>query len=139
LRIEHQNSEIDPDANDDVVLADDLFHFDDSDHIRYMNIIRDAHKTLESQGVGLFGGTNVTHSERQYGNSGVAYRPSKSISSFVAGFKSSVTNKINDSCINKRPSIWQTRFHDHGIRDHKEYRYIEHYIDSNIENWNEEH
>lgn len=138
LRIEHQNTDNGTMGNDEVGLVDEVYHFDDADHIRYMNTIRDAHKTIEIHGVRPVGGANMTYNVHHARNTGVAYRPPKSISSFIAGFKSSVTTKINDSSIKKRPSIWQTRFHDHVIRDHKEHRYIENYINTNIENWNEE-
>ena len=71
-------------------------------------------------------------------SNGIAYRPPKSISSFVAGFKSAVSHAINEMMQSKRDSIWQTRFHDHVIRDHHEHRVIEHYIDTNVERWNED-
>ena len=66
---------------------------------------------------------------------GIAYRTPKSISSFVAGFKSVVTNRIIKThqipCI----TFWQTRFHDHIIRDEKEYNSIKNYILTNPANW----
>ena len=65
-------------------------------------------------------------------NFGVAYRPPKSLSSFVAGFKSVVTangRKINDTF------GWQERFHDHIIRDDPEYQRIKDYIENNQANW----
>jgi len=160
LRIEHQINDIDSVenkgigliANNDEFLMDnnDDYLFDDSDHLKYVNILRDAHKTSNNQRFnnvlrGFQGNKqmpvvneNMTHTDGQYGNTGVAYRPPKSISSFVGGFKSSVSTKINVTCKTKRPSIWQTRFHDHVIRDHHEHRYIKHYIETNIENWNKE-
>lgn len=65
---------------------------------------------------------------------GVAYREPKSISSFVAGFKSVTTTQIN-KLRNTKSSIWQTRFHDHVIRDYEEHRKIAGYIDTNIQKW----
>lgn len=80
-----------------------------------------------------------THSRAslQAGN-GVAYREPKSVSSFVAGFKSAVTARINTIRKTKGRSVWQTRFHDHVIRDHEECRRIGAYIDFNIANWQED-
>lgn len=65
---------------------------------------------------------------------GVAYREPKSISSFVAGFKSVTTTQIN-KLRNTKSSIWQTRFHDHVIRDYEEHRKIAGYIETNIQKW----
>ncbi len=73
-------------------------------------------------------------------NTGVAYRSPKSISSFVGGFKSAATKRINEYRKDARPCIptgpvWQTRFHDHIIRNEEEYQRIYNYIETNIENW----
>jgi len=84
-------------------------------------------------------------------NTGVAYRSPKSISSFMAGFKSAATKRINQfrwdavHCGNARPCVptmnvstgpvWQSRFHDHIIRSDAEYQRIHRYIESNIQNW----
>jgi hypothetical protein len=69
---------------------------------------------------------------------GVAFREPKSISSFVAEFKSAVTTRINTLRHTKGTPVWQERFHDHVIRDYEECRRIGAYIDSNIENWKED-
>ena len=66
---------------------------------------------------------------------GIAYRPPQSISSFIAGFKSSVTKQIN--LIRKTPgqSIWQTRFYDHVIRSEYDFNRIKIYIQNNPVTW----
>jgi putative transposase len=69
---------------------------------------------------------------------GVAFREPKSISSFVAGFKSAVTARINTLRQTKGRPVWQSRFHDHVIRDYEECRRIGAYIDSNIANWKDD-
>ncbi len=69
---------------------------------------------------------------------GVAYREPQSISSFVAGFKSVVTARVNTLRQSKGRKVWQERFHDHVIRDAEECRRIGAYIDSNIINWKED-
>src|SRR5690606_8950440 len=62
-------------------------------------------------------------------------RTPKSISSFVAGFKSSATKRINEYRNSPKMPVWQSRFHDHIIRNNGEYQRIYQYIDANIENW----
>lgn len=76
-----------------------------------------------------------THSRASLQNTGVAHRPPKSISSFVAGFKSAATKRINEYRNTPKLAVWQPRFHDHIIRDDKEYKRIANYINANPENW----
>jgi putative transposase len=66
---------------------------------------------------------------------GVAFRPRKSISSLMAGFKSEVTKRINE--LRKTPGkpVWQSRFHDHIIRNDRELSAIRQYILYNPANW----
>ena len=66
---------------------------------------------------------------------GVAYRPPKSVSSFIAGVKSGITKQINQ--IRKTPGmpVLQSRFHDHIIRDENELFRIRQYIKNNPSNW----
>ena len=64
----------------------------------------------------------------QITNSGVAYRSPKSISSFMACFKSTVTKRCGTT-------IWQTRYHDRVIRDDAEYQRISEYIQTNPLKW----
>ncbi len=67
--------------------------------------------------------------------SGIAYRSPKSISSFVAGFKSSATKHINEYRITPKLPVWQARYHDHIIRNSAEYQRISDYIENNPANW----
>jgi REP element-mobilizing transposase RayT len=62
-------------------------------------------------------------------------RPPKSISSFVAGFKSSATTRINKFRNMPKTSVWQSRFHDHIIRNKGEYQRIINYIYENPAKW----
>jgi REP element-mobilizing transposase RayT len=71
-------------------------------------------------------------------NHGIAYRSPKSISSFVAGFKSAITKQINEIRNTPRQPVWQTRFHDHIIRDSDEYGKISEYIANNPFVWDED-
>jgi len=69
-------------------------------------------------------------------SNGIAYRPPKSISSFVAGFKSAATKRINEYRKMPRSPVWQSRFYDHIIRNDDEYIRIKKYILENPKNWN---
>jgi len=71
-------------------------------------------------------------------------RRPKSISSFVAGYKSAVISKIDDYIeangiqkrkYNRNNPLWQSNFHDHIIRNGKEYWTIKNYIKHNPSNW----
>jgi len=59
----------------------------------------------------------------------------KTIGSFVAGFKSITTKRINQ--INKAPgrSIWQRNYYEHIIRDEHELNKIRRYIINNPPQW----
>ena len=74
-------------------------------------------------------------------------RQPKSISSFVAGFKSSTIKRIDDwidsnnlpmAKFNKNNPLWQSNYHDHIIRNETEYRHISEYIVRNPIDWKED-
>jgi len=74
-------------------------------------------------------------------------RQPKSISSFVAGFKSSTIKRIDDwidsnnlpmAKFNKNNPLWQSNYHDHIIRNETEYRHISDYIIRNPMEWEED-
>lgn len=60
---------------------------------------------------------------------------SKNLASIIRGFKSSVTTNARKMGIDFG---WQTRFHDHIIRNDAEYRRIENYIINNPNNWKDD-
>ena len=71
----------------------------------------------------------------------------KSISSFIAGFKSSVNTKIDDYIdehhldipkYNRYNHFFQPNYHDHIIRNHCEYVDISNYIINNPINWDKD-
>ncbi len=68
-------------------------------------------------------------------NYGIAYRSPKSISSFVAGFKSVVT--VNALKINSCFS-WQARFYDSIVQRDQDYQWIVDYIENNPLNWEQD-
>lgn len=58
-----------------------------------------------------------------------------SVSSIIGSYKSAVTKHANRLGLKNG---WQTRFHDHIIRDDGEYQRINDYIENNIANWKED-
>jgi REP element-mobilizing transposase RayT len=62
----------------------------------------------------------------------------KSISSFIAGFKSAATKRINQYRNTPKHAVWQARFYDHIIRSTEEYIRISNYICTNVERWEED-
>ncbi|MEI6683839.1 MAG: transposase [Bacteroidota bacterium] len=76
-----------------------------------------------------------TGDDETHGRPSLAHRTPKSISSFVAGFKSAATTRINQYRNTPKKTVWQTRFHDHIIRNDTEYRLIREYIKNNPANW----
>ena len=59
----------------------------------------------------------------------------QSIGSFVAGFKSSVTKKINQISHTPGRKLWQRNYWDHIIRNENEYQRIAQYIIDNPKKW----
>lgn len=82
-------------------------------------------------------------SERPPSNQRPIRKP-KSISSFVAGFKSAVNSKIDDYIdehqlripkYNRNNHFFQPNYHDHIIRNDAEYQRIKQYIINNLLKW----
>ena len=57
------------------------------------------------------------------------------LSTIIRSYKSAVTKHANRLGFENG---WQTRFHDHIIRDNEEYKRIENYIINNLKNWHED-
>lgn len=57
------------------------------------------------------------------------------VSSIIGGYKSAVTKHANRLGL---PNGWQSRFHDHIIRNDVEFQRIKNYISNNISNWNQD-
>ena len=71
-------------------------------------------------------------------------RASRSISSFIAGFKSSAIKHIDNwidqkglpmQKFNRNNPLWQANYYDHLIRNHAEYQRIALYIENNPAQW----
>ncbi|MFH0790600.1 MAG: transposase [Candidatus Omnitrophota bacterium] len=59
----------------------------------------------------------------------------QTLSSFVSGFKSVVTKRINILRDTPRKPVWQRSFYDHIIRNDRSLNAIREYITTNPENW----
>jgi hypothetical protein len=70
------------------------------------------------------------------GNLAPLRRKSRSLSSFVAGFKSAVTSRAGREL--NMSGIWQRNYYDHIIRDDQDYMNIWDYIDTNPQTWQED-
>ncbi|NLW48285.1 MAG: hypothetical protein GXY86_13250 [Firmicutes bacterium] len=77
--------------------------------------------------------TNPSNSINQ--NPKIPQRMPRSISSFVAGFKSAATKRINEMRGTPGEPLWQPRFYDRIIRDEKEFFAVQRYIDENPMRW----
>jgi REP element-mobilizing transposase RayT len=71
--------------------------------------------------------TTKTIGQNRFQNQG-----KNSISSIIGSYKAAVTKHANRLGYE---FAWQTRFHDHIIRDEKSYQRIVNYIESNVLNW----
>lgn len=78
------------------------------------------------------------------GRTPMPQRKPKSISSFIAGFKSATTIQIDNyidsknltiSKYNRENKLWQANYHDHILRNEEEYWKIKNYIRNNPANW----
>jgi REP element-mobilizing transposase RayT len=91
---------------------------------------------------------NPQYSLETHGRASLRFiRKPKSISSFIAGFKSATTNKIDDFIdkkelpikkFNRNNKFWHSNYHDHIIRNEEAYQKIKNYIIKNPEKWNED-
>ncbi len=93
------------------------------------------HAILRIENNGLGSSDTIETHGRASLPSGIARRSPKSVSSFVAGFKSSATKRINAHRNTPRVPVWQARFHDHIIRDEANYHRITEYIATNPASW----
>ncbi|MFH1771569.1 MAG: transposase, partial [Candidatus Omnitrophota bacterium] len=57
------------------------------------------------------------------------------LSSFVSGFKSIVTKRVNILLNTPRKPVWQCSFYDHIIRNDRSLNAIREYISNNPVNW----
>ena len=74
-------------------------------------------------------------------------RKPKSISSFIAGYKTATINRVDDYIdmhqlsipkFNRKNKLWHNNYHDHIIRNKEEYYRIKQYIKNNPRKWRED-
>jgi len=113
-------------------------------HIHAIVILNDHANNADTHG-------NNAHHAEPHGRASVTgrvlHRRPKSISSFVAGYKSAVVsavdNLIDEQALdipkyNRRNKFWHSNYHDHIIRTGDEYHRIEHYIKNNPVKWSKD-
>lgn len=66
---------------------------------------------------------------------GIAYRRPRSLSSFVAGFKSATTKHINRMRDASGTPVWQRNYYEHIIRNEASLQLIRQYIQTNPLSW----
>jgi putative transposase len=74
--------------------------------------------------------STITNTPNQFGPQ------SKNLGSIIRGFKSSVTTQAKK--LGNDRFAWQSRFHEHIIRDAKSFETIQNYIANNPSNWKED-
>ncbi|MFL9483350.1 transposase [Chitinophagaceae bacterium LWZ2-11] len=89
---------------------------------------------IESIDQCLISALELTPGQLRYRNRG--NNSALSISSIVGSYKSAVTKNVRLQF--EKGFAWQTRFHDHVIRDAKTFLHISQYIESNPLNWNKD-
>lgn len=65
-------------------------------------------------------------------------RKPKSLSSFIGGFKSSVTKRIKTICDHSNSVIWQRNYYEIIVRDEKQLNQIRQYMINNPQIWDED-
>jgi REP-associated tyrosine transposase len=66
------------------------------------------------------------------------YRPPRSLGSLIAGFKSSVTKRINQLRDSPGVPVWQRNYYEHVVRNESELGRIRDYIALNPERWQDD-
>jgi REP element-mobilizing transposase RayT len=90
-----------------------------------------------TDGVGATNGMGASLAPLQ-NQKGVGVRKPKSLSSFIAGFKASVTREIKKVCRDKKPLVWQRNYYETVIRNEPQLNHIRKYIRYNPLRWNDD-
>ena len=64
--------------------------------------------------------------------------PRHTMMDIICAYKSITTKRYNRICETTGKTLWQSRFHDHIIRNESEYLRIWQYIDDNLAKWDED-
>jgi REP element-mobilizing transposase RayT len=66
------------------------------------------------------------------------HRPPRSLGSFVAGFKSAMTRRVNEVRGTPRLPVWQRNYYEHVIRNEEELDRVRQYIVDNPTRWEQD-
>jgi len=95
------------------------------------------HAIVIIRNVGAYGRTPpVAHGAGAH--SRVPLRPPRSLGSFIAGFKSVATKRINETRGTPGIPVWQRNFYERVIRNDRELNAIRQYITDNPANWEQD-
>lgn len=95
----------------------------------------EAPRPITPHGYDIRVGTHGRASPQRRVEAGRPLRPPRSLESFVAGFKSSVTKRLNRYCGTPGAKVWQGRFYERIVRNEREWRAIRKYIHQNPARW----
>lgn len=95
----------------------------------------DGVQTRHALSVSGYESESESGSEKSIGRKRLQNPGKNSISSIIGGYKSAVTKNSNRL---KYEFAWQTRFHDHIIRDDRSFQNISNYIINNPKKWGED-
>jgi len=96
-------------------------------HVHGIIIIENNNKTIDYQGVPVETGLKPVST----GTSGKTH----GLFEFIRALKTFSARRINEYRQTPGTSVWQTRFHDHIIRDENDLNRIRKYIIENPSNW----
>ncbi len=107
----------------------------------------DSHGVVDTHGRAYLRDNGQPYQPHEPIKRNMPVRLPKSISSFVAGFKSSVNTQIDNYIdehqlpmekYNKNNHFFQSNYNDHIIRNENEYQRIKYYIINNPKNWDDD-
>jgi len=94
---------------------------------------------IQGDGVGAHGvgahGVGAHGRAPLRGTSSHLWRSPKSLGSFIAGYKSAVTKRINEMRKTPGVPVWQRNYYEHIVRDETELNRIREYIQTNPFRW----
>ncbi|HEY9639693.1 MAG TPA: transposase [Coleofasciculaceae cyanobacterium] len=99
-------------------------------HIHAIVLIQTSDLPQHPVGAPLPSGAPLRH--------GIAYRRPRSLSSFVAGFKSTTTQQINIMRNAPGTPVWQRNYYEHIVRNEASLECLRQYIHNNSLSWQED-
>jgi len=89
-------------------------------------------------GIAIIGGQTVGAHGRAPLHRAPLHRSPRSIGSFVAGFKSAVTRRINEMRGTRGLPVWQRNYYEHIIRDEEQLNRVRQYVIDNPLRWEDD-